>query len=495
MALCVQAAAPVVRRLLAPSWLAVLLLAGCVQPDPPAPSTADDGRATLDVEVIDALTGDAIDGVRLELHIAGIGTVRKVTDADGAASLTVRPAESCTLVASRVDYIAAQAKLGCREDNRFRVPLKPVASASSSTSGTSRPSPSPSQPASNQTPTPAANGNTTANQTATLPAGNQTGTAEAFRPFPSPCIGPPAPEASVAAVPMAGQHCVPPEELTIDGRLLGFTDTYEVDWVRPGINLGPCSTSYMLTDDTGALFLTQSAHCIYEVSGGRCAATEAPWGSSHAIEGYAQPAALVWSSGRHMAEHGATDEECRTWDMAILRLPDGLRDVAHPAIRHIGGPTGLADPLAVRVFDPMTGYGNSDDRGFVVEMATGDDHGNAPLWPTVNVFQGHFAGELTDEPACAGDAVFVCAWNTAPYGNGMRADVRYQVPKITGDSGSADLMADGRAFGITSVLDFSATAGTSFVYDALLRIWQDTGVRYRLVTWDEWSPETIETGI
>lgn len=292
---------------------------------------------------------------------------------------------------------------------------------------------------------------------------------------------------------MAQKRCLPPEVFTVDGRSLGFLDGYGIDWVRPGMNVGPCSTSYLLADDLGALYIVQSAHCVRTAEvGTHCTDSYPPLGTTFEIERYEERATLVWSSGHHMGTYASTADECGYWDMAILRLPDSLRPRIHPAIRHIGGPTGLQDPLLARHRDAIVGYGNSDDRGLLVEALTGNDHGNAPLWPIVNVFRGYFVGNWMDDFSCAANPSE--CWNQLPYKDAFGAYLRYNVTKITGDSGSSDLMAGGKALGITSALDpFTATGVSTVLYDSLLRIWFDAGVRYRLVTWAEWSPDTIET--
>jgi hypothetical protein len=472
-----------VRGALAALLLAGLLLPGCVEVTvPEAQPAQDDGMAQVTVSVVDAATGDGLRGAAVRLLLPAKGAIGKQTDSAGQARFTVEPVAACTLSASRAGYEAGGASIGCDSDRSYRLPLRAVAGASARGPSSSGPAPGPGPSAS-----------VAANQSAPAPPSAQNLTELATGGFPSPCRGRSVPDETAAAVPIAAQHCVAPADLTVSGRDLGFADGFAIDWVRPGINLGPCSTSFLLVDDAGDLFLTQSAHCIFATEGADfCASTYTPVGDESVIEGYAgSPATVAWVSGEHMKEFGGTPEECSTWDVSIHRVPDDLRTVAHPAIRHIGGPTGLADPLDLRQGDPVAGYGNSDDRGAAVEIATGDDHGNAPVWPAVNEFSGTFVGAVLDEAYCP---TLGCDWESRPYGNGLRPYIRYVPTKITGDSGSADLTGDGKALGVTSVINFAtALMGTTPIYDTLLRIWQDTGVRYRVVTWDEWSPTTIET--
>jgi hypothetical protein len=315
--------------------------------------------------------------------------------------------------------------------------------------------------------------------------------------FPSPCIGPPVPDRTATSAPSAARHCVPSRDLVVDGRSLGFTDDYAVDWIRPGINIAGCTASYLLADDAGGLYLTLAAHCIYDGAEQPtyCDSEYDAIGTSYRIQGHEHNATLTWVSGRHMDTFPASEDECDSWDAAVLRLPDEARSLVHPAIRHIGGPVGLADPLDLSYGDAATGYGNSDDRGAAVERATGNDHGNAPVWPMVNVFHGTFLGGLFAEAGAVPEDVLPnCDWDETPYCYGHMAYFRYAPPKITGDSGSPDLTAEGLAVGMTSNLHPAGVTGSSVLYDTLLRIWEDLGVRLRLVTWDEWSPDTLETG-
>lgn len=289
-------------------------------------------------------------------------------------------------------------------------------------------------------------------------------------------------------------RCFPPGAYVVNGRAVGFGDNYKIDWVRPGMNVGPCSTSYLLTDDEGALFLSQSAHCLFEDEGEDfCDSEYKPIGTLVELEGFGSVGRVAYVSGLQMQALGATPAECESFDFALIEVPPHLHAVTHPAIRHIGGPTSLVDPLTLRFRNAMVGYGNSDDRGLVVELVARRDHGTLPVWPLLNTFQGYYVGSVLNEAWCAYPATFLCR---QPYDgvHGYKQYVRYVVPKITGDSGSPDLTADGGAVGVLSVLNLATGLdGTMPLYDALLKIHHETGKRYSLVTWDEWSPTTLET--
>lgn len=293
-------------------------------------------------------------------------------------------------------------------------------------------------------------------------------------------------------------RCIEPSTFVQDGSALGFEADPAIDAIRPGINVGACSTSVMLTDGDGGLYLAQSAHCVWETEGSNfCDST---YQDTTTIEGYGS-ADVVYTSGEHMAQQGATQEECESYDFAIIEIPPSLHEKAHPKVRHIGGPTGLADPLTLEHRDPVVGYGNSDDRGLAVEVLTGDDHGNAPAWPHANTFDGYYVGTVTGEAFCTVEVFDLC---TEPYTeeddssrgiHGYKHYLRYTPTKITGDSGSTDLTADGRALGVTSTINVATGLnGVVPIYDALLKIHVELGETYKVVTWDSYSPDTIETG-
>lgn len=295
------------------------------------------------------------------------------------------------------------------------------------------------------------------------------------------------------AYPTLKYRCIGPETFVTSASDVGIERQPDLDDLRPGINVGPCSTSFLLTDGQGGLYLTQSAHCVREESGSDlCDDTFMEIGDPVDIEGYQADGEVAYVSGLHMQEHGATDTECSDYDFAIIKLPQSLHDEAHPAIRHIGGPTGLVDALEMEYQDDILGYGNSDDRGFAVEFATGQDHSQTPVWgSTANRFEGYYVGSVLNEGFCL--TVVFCEDN---YDGdlGYINYLRYTPPKITGDSGSPELDADGQALGVTSVLNLATgLTGTMPLYDALLKIEVETGQHYELVTWPEADDPLVTT--
>ncbi len=318
--------------------------------------------------------------------------------------------------------------------------------------------------------------------------------------FPSECMGRDVPSQTRANIPIAGHHCVPPQDLTLRGEDLGFPETPDLMGVRPGMNIEGCTSSYLLVNSTGALFLSTAAHCFEEAG----VVTEDVFcdrlfkavGADVTLDGFDAPGRLAWLSPAHIKQFGSQGTDCTDWDQAIVEVPRALYGKVHPAIRHIGGPTSLVDPLDLATGDAVTGYGNSDDRGGIVEAVAGQDHGTLPVWPAVNIFHGTFIGNYYDEiPPEVPTPPYECrvSWEEHPYCGGFNLYLRYTpAPKITGDSGSPDLTASGGAVGITTALNVNGAMSSNVLYDSLLRIWRDSGQRYWLVTWDEWSPETLE---
>lgn len=285
--------------------------------------------------------------------------------------------------------------------------------------------------------------------------------------------------------PTLAYRCIEPSSFVTSAEELGFDRHPSQDDLRPGTNVGPCSTSFLLTDGDGNLYLTQSAHCVFEAEGDDfCDSEYKDVGDSVGIEGFPLDGEVAYVSGLHMQQHGATSDECSDYDFAIIEIPEPLHDEVHPAIRHVEGPTGLVDPLAMQYEDDVLGYGNSDDRGFAVEAATQEDHSKAPIWgPTANTFDGYYVGSVLNEPLCE---TYIFCEDRYDGSLGYHNYLRYTPPKISGDSGSPDLAANGSALGVTSAINLATgLTATMPLYDALLKIEVETGQHYELVTWSD----------
>ncbi len=269
-------------------------------------------------------------------------------------------------------------------------------------------------------------------------------------------------------------RCITPADFTRDGRELGFGDGYDINMIRPGINVEGCTSDFLFTDDEGALFLGLAQHCIEPGSGDECQAEVEDIGAAVSVEDYGDVATVEMST--YHAFQGHPPEwsiYCGSLDFALVRLDPSVHQFVHPAVRHIGGPVGLQDPTVLPEGAPVIKYGNSDDRGFASEFVLGQDHGTHPVSSRLNKFEGTF------------DSI----------SNDGEVQVLYPYPPITGDSGSPSLTADGLALGALSRL---SPLGPAFgyghletpIYDSLLAYYLLTGNVYYLVTWDEWSPDT-----
>jgi len=404
----------------------------------------------------------------------------------------------------RKDLLAIVAMLllaGCATQSpvsRFEVPASPVSDGPTSNPNADAASP----PRTSETPRPTVS--TVPTTTPATPNGSPDPSetreyhwSDARPIWPRECPPNTVPATTGKAAPTTLKRCIGPQAFAVDGRSLAFTDNYTLDSVRPGMNSASCSTAFMVTDEAENLYLTLSGHCFNvggaDPDGDFCTATYRPIGSPRALEGYDEPGTLAWSSGQHMQQYGGTPEECSSWDVAFLKIPETLRNRTHPAIKHIGGPTGLRDPLTIKYGNATYGYGQSIVRSLAYETVTGEDMGNNPMLAPLNMFSGYFAGDQLDDYYCRAPSVFGCVWNTTPYNRGLEGMIRYPYGKTEGDSGSSDLMENGDALGVTAALNIlSGTTVTSFLYDTFVRIWFDTGQRYALVTWNEWSPTTVE---
>jgi len=153
-----------------------------------------------------------------------------------------------------------------------------------------------------------------------------------------------------------------------------------------------------------------------------------PLGTKVEIEGASQPGTLVYSSWRTMQEVGETDENaCEFNDFALVKIhPDDLDEV-NPTIPFFGGPTGMTD--STQTGETVHSYGNSS-------LRLGAD----ALKPK----EGKSLGQG---------------------GDGWTHDVYTATPGIPGDSGSAFIDADGKAFGVLSTVQLAPKAGSNGVSD------------------------------
>lgn len=170
--------------------------------------------------------------------------------------------------------------------------------------------------------------------------------------------------------------------------------------IRPGVHVNSCTGNFIFrSTDNSTLYIGTAAHCTDHLDIGDPVPVH---------RGYVN-GTLVYNSWEMQERlHG----EVRNFsnELAIVELPDTVRDEVHPAMLRFGGPTGIAEevPTGTRVL----AYGNSLVRP-----------GEAP----------GYAGPREGYGICYHH------WQTGVYFVG---------PSIPGDSGTPVLTASGEAIGL-----------------------------------------------
>ena len=204
--------------------------------------------------------------------------------------------------------------------------------------------------------------------------------------------------------------------------------------IHPGVNTttggGSCTSNFIFTQGSD-VYIGQAAHCsstgaATDTDG--CIAQSQPEGTPVEVDGASQPGTMVYNSWIRMQERGETDPDaCAFNDFALVKL--AAADVAkvNPSIPFWGGPTGLTSTVADG--SKVLSYGNSILR-----------QGITALSPKEGV------KVLTD-------------------GNGWSHQVATVTPGIPGDSGSAFIDKQGRAFGTLSTLALAPLPASNGVGD------------------------------
>jgi hypothetical protein len=211
--------------------------------------------------------------------------------------------------------------------------------------------------------------------------------------------------------------------------------------VRPGVQTltagsGQCTANFVFSDGA-ATYIGQAAHCsstgaANETNG--CLAASLPNGTSVEIEDYRNPGSfpvrgtMVYNSWLEMQADGETDANaCQYNDFALVRLDNVGVAQTNPTIPFFGGPTGVTSTVP-QLADVLS-YGNSSLR-FGIEQ----------LKPK--------RGK-----------------NIQQTGGGWHYDVYTVTPGIPGDSGSAFVDAQGRAFGVLSTVAIAPLPASNGVSD------------------------------
>jgi hypothetical protein len=227
--------------------------------------------------------------------------------------------------------------------------------------------------------------------------------------------------------------------------------------IRPGVQLvtggGQCTANFVFTQGSDVL-LGYAAHCAglggaTDTNG--CDAGSQPLGTPVQIEGAAHAGTLVYSSWETMQRRGETDgNACSYNDFALVQLDARDHGRVNPTVPFWGGPTGLVDHT--NAGDTVLSYGNSSLR-----------LGLDLLKPKEGTSLGQSGG----------------GWTHTVY---------TATPGIPGDSGSAFIDAQGRAFGVLSTLAIAPLAGSNGVSDlsrSLAYANQQGGMNAQLVTGTE----------
>ena len=201
-----------------------------------------------------------------------------------------------------------------------------------------------------------------------------------------------------------------------------------------------CTANFVFTDGSGNTYVGYAAHCAglgaaTDTDG--CLADSLPLGTrvtfneggSLISEGsIVGNGTLVYSSWLTMHQLGTTDANtCAYNDLALVKVDAGDVGKVNPSIPFWGGPTGLTDTVAQT--DKVLSYGNSSLRLGITQLS-----------PKEGVSLGQDAG----------------GWNHTVY---------TVSPGIPGDSGSAFIDRQGRAFGVLSTLQVAPVAGGNGVGD------------------------------
>src|SRR5215210_1658395 len=182
--------------------------------------------------------------------------------------------------------------------------------------------------------------------------------------------------------------------------------------VHPGVQTvsdsGQCTANFVFFDGANDVYIGQAAHCTS--TGGStgtngCETGSLPLGSP--VETYA--------------------DTCAYNDLALVKLDPADYGKVNPSIPFWGGPTGMTDTTATG--DKVLSYGNSSLR-----------LGTTQLSPKEGVSLG-------------------------TTGNGWSHEVYTVTPGIPGDSGSAFIDRQGRAFGVLSTLQLAPKPAANGVGD------------------------------
>jgi hypothetical protein len=203
--------------------------------------------------------------------------------------------------------------------------------------------------------------------------------------------------------------------------------------VHPGVMTftqgAQCTANFVFYDATN-VYLGQAAHCSGTGSStdtNGCSSQSLPVGTKVDIGG-STPGTMVYNSWLTMQQQGEKDADtCQYNDLALIQVDPADVGTVNPSIPFWGGPTGVTSTVADQ--SKVLSYGNSELRLGVSQLS--------PKQGT----------QLSQDSG---------GWNHQVY---------TASPGIPGDSGSAFIDAQGRAFGVLSTVQLAPEAGSNGVGD------------------------------
>jgi len=196
-------------------------------------------------------------------------------------------------------------------------------------------------------------------------------------------------------------------------------------------NGGQCTSNFVFYDASNNVYIGQAAHCAGtdgNTATNGCDAGTLPNGTSVDVDGASKPGTIVYSSWVTMQSNGEADANtCQYNDIAIVKLDPSDYAKVNPSIPFWGGPTGVTDTVAQG--DKVESYGNSSLRLGITQLS-----------PKEGLSLGATGGGWTHQ-------VYTVS------------------PGIPGDSGSAFVDRQGRAFGVLSTLQLAPLVGANGVSD------------------------------
>jgi hypothetical protein len=225
---------------------------------------------------------------------------------------------------------------------------------------------------------------------------------------------------ALAATANAAPSWAPADSATVHPGVMTFTD-----------GSGQCTSNFVFYDGSNNVYLGQSAHCqgtgaATDTNG--CEADTLPEGTRVEVDGASQRGTIVYSSWVAMQRAGERDSNtCEFNDFALIKLDPADYGKVNPSIPFWGGPTGLT-----------------------ATVANGSDvlsYGNSSLRLGVEALSPKQGKQLSQDSG---------GWNHHVY---------TVTPGIPGDSGSAFIDDQGRAFGTLSTVQAAPAPASNGVAD------------------------------